>query len=58
MAGLSEDERRRLALLEDRQRAASERARRRALGGNRAARKALEEKWEPVREFQRERGQG
>jgi hypothetical protein len=57
MAALSEDERHRLAILEDRRRRAADKARRRALGGNRAARKALEAAWEPVREYQRERGQ-
>jgi hypothetical protein len=55
--GLTEDERHRLALLEDRRRAAAERKRRRELSGSHAALKALQEKWEPVRLFQQERGQ-
>jgi hypothetical protein len=57
MAALSEDERHRLAILEARQRIASERQRRRALSGSHAALKALQAKWEPVRLYQRERGQ-
>lgn len=57
MAALSEEERRRLALMEDRRRVANDRARRRSLGGSRVARRALEERWAPLRDFLRERGQ-
>lgn len=57
MAALSEDERHRLAILETRQRIANERRRRQALAGSPAALKALQDKWEPVRLYQRERGQ-
>lgn len=57
MAALSEEERHRLAILETRRRAAAERTRRRGLAGSPAALRALQDKWEAVRLYQRERGQ-
>lgn len=56
--GLTEDERHRLSILEGRRRVANDRARRRSLAGSVSARKALADKWEAVRLFQRERGEG